>query len=612
MARVEWDGDGAGGGAGMAERGLTARLDIPADHGETECLVFTDPAEVIEAWAVDEVRVAIRAAEAAARRGSHVVGFLAYEAAQAFDPGLRVRGGARLPLAWFAVFDRVAEGIGEAGGGGDGGAGHTTSPSDSAVWEPDTPRGDYDAAIAELKAAFERGEVDQVNYTLRLRSVFDGDPLAFYEDLLAAQGRAYGAYLDLGTARIISVSPELFFHRQGGRITLRPMKGTARRGRWLEEDLAVRRRLAESVKDRTENMITLEAMRGELEALARPGTVVASRLCEVERYPTVHQMTSTLEAELSEGTTLEGIFAGLFPSASVTGVPRAAATRKIADLERSPREVYCGAIGLIRPGGDAIFNVAIRTVWIDGRSGVAEYGVGGGITTLSTAEGEYDELLAKSAVLRARRPEFELLETMRLVDGEYLRLERHLARLCASAAWFGWSDPVEEVRSALAAHAAERPSGVWRVRVLAGAGGGVRVESVGFEGEAGGGNGEPKLVRLARRPISRGEIFLYHKTTNRRIHEARRAEAPDAYDVLLWNEDGDLTEFTIGNLVVEIEGVRWTPPRECGLLAGVFRGELLERGEIGERVLHLSDLAAADRIWLINSLREWVPVKLAE
>lgn len=597
-------------GSDDSVRGVVVQLDFPRRDGERETLLFTDPIEVIMAREVAEVRGALRAAEQAAEQGSYVVGYVSYEAAPAFGEDYVVRSGARLPLVWFGVF----RGNTESGNGDE--VRKTTSSTEGSEWTPDTPRADYDAAISALHESFARGELEQVNYTLRLRSRFGGDPRGFYRDLLAAQGSAYGAYLDLGFAQIVSVSPELFFSREGDRIELRPMKGTARRGRWREEDEAIAARLAESVKDRGENVMTAEWMRREVEALARSGTVELSRICEVERYPTVFQLTSTLAGKLPSGTTLEGIFSGLFPSVSVTGVPRGESLRRIAELEVATREVYCGAIGLIRPGGDCVFNVAIRTVWIDTATGVAEYGVGGGITASSTAAGEYDEALAKAAVLTRRVPEFGLLETLRLEDGVYVRLDRHLARLGASAAYFGWPDPVDAARTALLAHARECPRGVRRVRVLADGQGGVWVESMEFDDSVlAGGSADLAAIRpvsLARRPVSRDDIYLYHKTTHRAVHEAHAAEFPDCFDVLLWNEAGELTEFTRGNLVLEVDGVRWTPPRESGLLAGVFRGELLESGAIRERVLREDDLSRATGIWLINSLREWVPVRLVE
>lgn len=627
-----------------AGRAARVRLDFPAAGGEGDALYFADPVSVIVAEEVGEVRGALREVERAAARGHYVVGYLSYEAAPAFDPTYAVRPGERLPLAWFGVFQAPApggwggegSGTGELGGareggtagaggavatghvagsgeGGGGSAGNrlagTTAPAEFASWEPTPSRDIYDAAIAALQGAFARGELDQANYTMRLRTRFGGNTLALYHRLLAAQGTgAYGAYLDLGRYQILSASPELFFRRTGDQLVVRPMKGTARRGLWAEDDDARAALLAESAKDRAENLMVAEWMRGEVERLADPGTVELADICAVERYRTVFQLTTTLTASLHPEVTLEAIFAELFPAASVAGVPRRAAMDRIAELETAPREVYCGAIGVVRPGGDAVFNVAIRTVWFDTYTGLAEYGVGGGITAASTAAGEYDEAWAKSAVLTRSEPSFELLETLRLADGRYSRLERHLARLSASARYFGWPDPTAAAHTALVEQARQWPEGVRRVRLLVEERGGVRLESEAFEITAR--PADPLPVRLARTPISNDDPFLYHKTTYRQIHEAHRAEWPDAFDVLLWNEVGELTEFTRGNLVVELDGALWTPPYKCGLLAGTFRGELLEQGLIQERVLREADLNGAVRIWFVNSLREWMPVHL--
>ena len=185
-------------------------------------------------------------------------------------------------------------------------------------------------------------------------------------------------------------------------------------------------------------------------------------------------------------------------------------------------------------------------------------------------------------------------------------LERHLARLESSADWFGFASPTAAARRALTTLAAGlAPRSEHRIRLLADAEGRVRVEQAPLPVTP-----SPALVAIAREPVSRHDVFLFHKTTHRAVYDARRAAFPDAFDVLLWNEEEELTEFTVGNLVLELDGARWTPPRDCGLLAGTFRAELLERGEVRERVLRRDDLAEASGVWLVNSLREWVPVAL--
>jgi para-aminobenzoate synthetase/4-amino-4-deoxychorismate lyase len=343
--------------------------------------------------------------------------------------------------------------------------------------------------------------------------------------------------------------------------------------------------------------------------VAETGSVHVPALCEVERYRTVWQMTSTVAATLRDGCGLADVMAALFPCGSVTGAPKVTAMRTIATLERAPRNVYCGALGLIRPGGDFAFNVPIRTVWIDRTTGVATYGTGGGITWDSTAGGEYDEAVTKAALLGVVAPVPTLLETMRLDASGWTRRERHLARLQRSAAFHGTPLAMHAIDGALDAHARSHAAAlatgeVRRARLLVAPDGTPTVESATLSETP----VRPR-VALARTPVRRADPTLYHKTTSRATYDAQRAAHPGAWDVLLWNEEGELTEFTIGNVVLEFDGATVTPPVSCGLLGGVFREELLERGEVAERVVRVDDLAGAGRVWLVNSVRGWVEVQ---
>jgi para-aminobenzoate synthetase / 4-amino-4-deoxychorismate lyase len=591
----------------------TAVIDFEEDCGPRGRFRFENPVEIIEADALEEVRPALRRVERAAAEGLYAAGFVSYEAAPAFDRALRVRPKSELPLVWFALFDAPATLEGatledSSRGGGD---------FQLSTWEPSVTRDAYGRSVAAVREAIARGDTYQVNYTFKLRARFRGDDFALYERLRAAQRTRYGAYLNAGRFRVLSASPELFFRRVGRRIVTRPMKGTAARGRWAEEDEEIAARLASSEKERAENLMIVDLLRNDVGRVAEVGGVGVPELFRVERYPTVFQMTSTVEGTLREGATLEDVFAALFPCGSVTGAPKVSTTKLIAELEDSPRGVYCGAVGVVTPGGRAAFNVAIRTVVVDASKGVAEYGTGGGVTWDSTAEGEYAEALDKARLLSEDAGDFELLETLRLEGGEYALLDEHIARLAESAEYFDFRVSPRRVRAALAAHAESHTAGARRVRLLVSADGGVRVESEALEKSPAGalsvaGARSGALgVALARTPVSRADRFLCHKTTRRRVYAERRAERPGAFDVLLWNEEGELTEFTNGNLVVELGGRRWTPPRECGLLAGTFRAGLLRRGEVFERVLGREDLARASRCWLVNSVRGWVEVAFA-
>lgn len=556
-------------------------------------LCFGNPVRVINAYSLAEVRPALRDVQAVADAGCYAAGYVAYEAAPAFDPALQVNAPqSSLPLLWFGVFSEPC-GIQEQASGEY----HVSE------WEADSDFAHYEEAIAHIRDAIAAGEVYQVNHTFRLRARFRGDAGAFYQRLRGAHPPPFAAHLDLGRHQVISASPELFFHREGSRITTRPMKGTRRRGRWRGEDDRVAAELVASEKDRAENVMIVDLLRNDFGRLAQPGSIHVSRLFEIERYPTVWQMTSTVEARLRPDVALDEIFGALFPCGSVTGAPKISAARFIARHETTPRQVYCGAIGYLTPHGEAVFSVAIRTALLDAETGKIEYGVGGGIVWDSDAEAEYQEAWSKAAVL-AETTDFELLETLRWEDRAYALLDRHLDRLMASAAYFGFAVSRDVVQGALLAHGQGLLEGPWRVRLRLPLDGTPQIESAALVPLPPG----PQPVVLAKTPISRADKFLCHKTTRRAVYEAHRSAHPGCFDVLLWNEDGELTEFTVGNLMIEQGDRLWTPPRECGLLDGTQRAELLAQGRLQERVLRREDLESASRVWLINSVRGCVPV----
>jgi para-aminobenzoate synthetase/4-amino-4-deoxychorismate lyase len=550
---------------------------------------------VIAARSLAEVRPALAAVEAEVAAGSWAAGYVAYEAAPALDAALRARPPGPGPLAWFGVYRAPSPEVPQATG-------------DAALGPlaPEVGPEAYAASVARIREAIARGDVYQVNHTFRLRGPFSGDPLALYRRLRAAQGGGLGALVHLGDRAIVSASPELFLERQGEVVRARPMKGTARRGRFAGEDDLAAAALAASEKDRAENVMIVDLVRNDLGRVARTGSVRVASLFDVERYRTVLQMTSTVEARLRDGTSLEDLLAAAFPCGSVTGAPKSTATRIIAAEERSPRGAYCGAIGWLAPGGDGAFSVAIRTVELDLVRGEAVAGVGGGVTWGSTAEGEHDEALAKAAFLRERVDPFELVETMRLEHGAYPLLARHLARLSASARYFGFPLEPRAVEGALAREAASSAGAARRVRLRVAADGAAHAES----GPLPAASAEPLPVALAAGRVSRRDPFLFHKTTRRDPYDRARAERPDAFDVLLANEEEELTEFTIGNVVLELDGERVTPARDCGLLAGVFREGLVASGEVRERPVRREELTRARRLWLVNAVRGWVPVRL--
>ena len=582
---------------------LEARFDDLT--GASPSFRLVEPVGVLEATRAGEVVPTLEAAEAAAGRGLWVAGFVAYEAAPGLDPRLVVRARdaddpfAGLPLAWFAMFERREEtrlplprdeGVPEAPPG---------------TWVPTTSRDDHEVGIRRIRELIAAGETYQVNHTLRLRSQVEGDPRGLYRDLCYAQRGAYAAYIDLGRYRIVSASPELFFELEGARIVTRPMKGTAPRGRWPAEDRLVSEQLLASAKDRAENAMIVDLLRSDLGRIARPGSVSWADAFDVERYETVWQLTTTVSAELRPGVAVTDVFRALFPSGSVTGAPKVRTMEIIADLEDSPRGVYCGAVGYLAPSGSAgsraRFNVAIRTVAVDASSRTAEYGVGGGITWGSDAASEYEEVVAKARVLTARRPGFDLLETMRFEPADGVRhLDRHLARLLASADHFGFDADRRAILEAVEKGVASAPGRPSRVRLSLSRDGTVRVVCTPLPAEAG-----PVTVAIDGVAQDPRDVFLFHKTSLRHRYREAAERHPDVDDVVLVNDRGEVTESTIANLAVRIDGRWWTPPLDAGLLPGIGREVALEDGRLAERTITVDEANAAEELALVSDTRGW-------
>jgi para-aminobenzoate synthetase/4-amino-4-deoxychorismate lyase len=412
-----------------------AIVDFPSGPDRaTQRLTFTESLGVWRADSIDRVVAVLDEAERAARGGRWVVGFVSFEAAAAFDPAFQRPHALSLPLAWFAQFAAPAAST-------DGGAASPNTeepdPPDGADPGHDSLRRAIREAVRRIHAYIDAGDVYQVNLTVPFTARQRASPRAIYERMRRAQGGAYSCLIDIGDACILTASPELFFERRGDRVHSRPMKGTAPRGLYPAADAAARDRLVQSEKERAENVMIVDVVRNDLGRIAKLGTVDVETLCEAERYPSVWQLTSSVSADLRGDVPLSELFGALFPPASVTGAPKIRATSIIRELESGPREIYCGAIGIMRPGGDATFNVAIRTAWTATDSELLHLNAGGGITADSTALGELREVGAKLTAFTRPIDPPALFETMRVERGVVVRLERHLCRLEASADYFG-------------------------------------------------------------------------------------------------------------------------------------------------------------------------------
>ncbi len=556
-------------------------------------LSFDEPIQLIQAGRTEEVLPALHLVEEGVRReGLYAAGFLSYEAAPAFDPAFETRPPGDFPLLWFGLYPRPQT------------MELPESPPPShglPDWTPSIDRDQYGLAIARIKDHIAQGGTYQVNFTLRLDASFAGDARDLFLELVRAQPTEYASFVDTGRYAVCSASPELFFRLDGGRITCRPMKGTASRGLTTAEDRARAAWLAASEKNRAENVMIVDMLRNDLGRVAETGSVEVLSLFDLQRYPSLWQMTSTVTAATRAGLT--EILGALFPCASITGAPKIRTMRIIAELETRPRNVYTGCIGFLAPDRTAQFNVAIRTVLVDRQAGTAEYGVGGGIVWDSSAGEEYAECQTKARLLTQRPPDFSLLEAILWTpaDGCFL-LPYHLQRLSDSAGYFDFAFEPALFQARLDELVAGLPSEPHKLRLALSRAGEITCQAEALSAIP---RPDPARLGLAAAPVDSQDVWLYHKTTNRQAYQAARASRPDCDDALLWNERGEATETDSANLVVRLGGRLYTPPVACGLLGGTFRAWLLEQGEVEERVIPVAELEKCDRIYIVNSIRKW-------
>jgi para-aminobenzoate synthetase/4-amino-4-deoxychorismate lyase len=588
-------------------------LDDARTQGASDAQLFENPREVFVARRPEDVLPALEAADAARQRtGGTLAGYLAYEAGLALEPKLAPlaaeRSGASGPLVWFGLFDAATvipaaampHWLAERAGSGLASIGPL---------EPQISTGGYLEAFATLKEAIRAGDIYQANLTLPLAGPARGDPVAIYAAIRPDANAGYGGLIFDGSDWLLSFSPELFFSLKGREAKCKPMKGTRPRGRGEDEDRALAEELAQSAKDKAENLMIVDLLRNDLSRVAEPGSVRVEAPYAVETYPTLHTMTTTVRARLQEGRGAVDMLRALFPCGSITGTPKIRAMELIQQVERDARGPYCGAIGRIDGSGDAAFNVAIRTIRLspgENERHQAVLGVGGAIVADSEGMAEWRECLVKGGFARGAAGGFDLIETMRFdPDAGVPRLERHLERLKASAAELGFAFDRHETRNKIQALCFEL-EGPAKLRLLLARSGAISLESSSLPEPA---NGVAECIALPL-PVVPGDWRLRHKTTDRGFHlEALAvAQARGAREAVFVRDDGLVTEGSFTNVFVERGGKLLTPPVALGLLPGVLRGELIEQGRAIEAELTLADLAGGFLIG--NALRGLIPARL--
>ena len=550
-----------------------------------ERYTFTQPIRELKTRDLAEVADLLAQVESYQVQGYYVVGYVSYEAAPAFEEKLAVHKAPLLAeyLLYFTVHDRVE-----------------TSPipltyEDVALpskWQELTSAENYEKAIAQIHHHLRQGDTYLVNYTVQLKQDLSANPFAIYNRMVVEQEAGYNAYVEHDEMAVISMSPELFFEQNDRELTTRPMKGTTQRGLTDQEDLAQASWLEQDPKNRSENMMIVDLLRNDMNRISEVGSEHVERLCQVEQYSTVWQMTSTIKSQLRPDVELVEIFRSLFPCGSITGAPKIATMEIIKNLEPQPRGVYCGTIGLLLPNGRRIFNVAIRTIQL--HQGKAIYGVGGGITWDSTWESEYREVHQKAAVLYRKQARFKLISTGKISQKQLQFEDQHLERLTKASRYFAYPLDPKKLRQKI-----EEECQVcdvnqdYRLRIGLSKSGEIELSRQILAPLS------PSFckARLCLQEADLNQSFTYFKTTHRPHLSLGEQE------IIYHNVVGELLETSIGNLVLKINGKLYTPPISLGILPGIYRQHLLERGQVEEKVLTLADLNQAEAIYGCNAVR---------
>ena len=573
----------------------------PGNGAERESFLFSQPTQILTTRTSEDVPGLLQQLDDAVNNGFYVAGYLGYECGYGLDPFNEHREYPQ-QIAWFGIYDKAAL------------VAPKTESKVSALYKIENLQlfpsfQEYDKALATIHELIATGDTYQINYTGQYRFKFSGAASAFYDELLRQQPVKYAAFLNTGQSTILSLSPELFFRRDGNLMTARPMKGTAARGRFPKEDAKIASWLAQDEKSRAENVMIVDLLRNDLSRICLPDTVKVPKLFEIERYRSLFQMTSTITGLLQPNTAYQEIFQALFPCGSVTGAPKIRSMEIIRQLESRIRGVYTGTIGYISPQQKAVFNVPIRTIVLEDDHG--KMGTGGGIVWDSDSVAEYRECKLKARFLTDAKPRFQLLETL-LWDGKYPFLMQHLQRISQSAEYFDFPLDLAKIEDLLVQKQVDfHPPKRYRVRLLLDEMGRLSCEAIELPEEN---ISSEVIVAFARQPVDSTDRYLYHKTTHRTRYTTafQRAKDLGLADILFVNEKGHLTEGAISNVFVEKDGELLTPSIECGVLPGIYRQYLLEtRHNIVETEISMDDIVTGDAIYICNAVRGLRQVKLS-
>lgn len=540
---------------------------------------FLSPIHRLIAFSNEEFIDAFKKIEEFKDKGFYLLGYIRYDAKDIFR---NVEVSSRLPLLYFEVYDSCAEY-----------ESYNPNKYISIYSEPEINYNKYENAINQIKQHIATGNTYEVNFTYPFKVYTNTDTLSLYNYLLMKQKTKYNTFIANEWEELISCSPELFFSLKDGQIKTKPMKGTIARGKTEELDRKNYEFLKNDIKNQAENVMIVDLLRNDLSKIAKTGTVNVDKLFEIEKHPTLYQMTSEISAELKNNTTLLDIFKAIYPCGSITGAPKISTMDIIEEVELHPRGIYCGAIGFISKE-QCEFSVPIRILQknrLDDNK-FYRYHVGGAIVWDSNIDNEWEETITKKKILDTEI-KFNLLETLLIKDGDVKFINYHKKRIEQSAKTLGFEFYPESFYFDTSKDCI--------ARFILAKDGRTQIEYRKIN--------KPKSfkIKISNEKMNSSNLYLYHKTTFRPWYDFI---LDDYFDIIFLNERNEITEGTRSNIVIQKDNKLYTPPVSCGLLNGVYRQYLIDSKKISEKILYKEDLENADKIFCINSVREMVEVKL--
>ncbi len=582
-------------------------LSTNQDNPKTPNICFYDPVEIITTQNHKDLKDKLIGLEEKIDQNHFIAGYLSYEAGYCFEEKFVSDNSPDIPLVWFGVFSKKIE--------------LKETSEEILIWMQKYAKKNtfaknrqkdfsekYTANVRKIKDYIAKGDIYQANYTFSINFELKNDAFALFCDLYRKQPVGYSAYINDGSRRIISLSPELFFQRDNDFITVKPMKGTIKRGKTLKEDKIQSEKLKSASKDRAENLMIVDLLRNDLGRICEVGSVKTKSLFDIKKYKTLFQMTSTVTGILRRKLSWFDIFRNIFPSGSVTGAPKIRAMEIIKELEKKPRGIYTGSIGYIMPQ-KAMFNVAIRTIVTDESTGKAVLGIGSGIVADSDPDSEFAECNLKSDFLFKTYSKISLIETILWENGDFFLLDSHLRRLSESASYFDFPLDGSTLNQKLQALSKTFQSSVkYKVRILLSVTGKFSIESIVIDEKS---SSEKNKFCFSDQKVSTDTPYLYHKTTNRDIYNSKLkwCREKGCYDLVFMNEKNQVTEGAISNIFIKKGDFLYTPPVECGLLPGVYRQYLIKNSSnIFEKIIYKDDILSSDEVYFDNSVSKKVKV----